>query len=280
MTDIIVAVVGIAVTIVLACFFYWKQRAAKEPRWAIRTNNLVADWKERLPRLAILYEGKPVSSLSVSRVVFWNAGRCSIRKEDIAPADRLRIQCKKDVRILSVSLIESNSPPSRMSYNLEPDDAAVTLEFDFLEKEEGAVFEVVHTGTSSDDIRVAGTIIDGGQPKFQDVRVPKFRGFMAVLVRNFHKLALKIGRSQAIVLGFLVGLVMLATGVTIFITGLHRIPEGRLSVSLVRVIVLYALAMLATVPTSLALGYSLYGLPPRGLQSFLGKIPYEGDDES
>ena len=166
-------IVGV-LSLVLAYVFYRLSGRTKEPRWAINSNNLISGFSKKLPNLDIKYSGKNVENLTISRLMFWNAGTETIDQTDIADADPVRIVPVGQTKILDVELLKANSEPSRFLISRAPDGAA-HLEFDFLDKDQGAVVQVIHTGTSSKDIVLTGTIKGAGSPMRKDVKIVKSR---------------------------------------------------------------------------------------------------------
>lgn len=163
----VLSVVGIALAIgalFVAYIFYRKARRVKEPAWAIRTTNLMRGYIAKLPDLDVLYDGQIVERLSISRILFWNRGADTIRRADIAAADPLRIQAVEDATILDVEVLQTNSIASQLSATLATDKKSAPVDFEFLDQGQGAVFQVVHSGLTSEDIQVVGTVVGSGQP--------------------------------------------------------------------------------------------------------------------
>jgi hypothetical protein len=160
--------------IVLAYIFYRKAHRVKEPCWAIRSNNLVNQYTAKLPDLDIHYKGDPVADLSISRIMLWNHGRETVKEGDIAPADALRVEAVGDTTLLDVKILQTNSPASRFSAELMPDGKSAILRFDFVDHRQGSVIEVVHSGTSSGDLQIAGTIVGFGTPRKKNIKVVEY----------------------------------------------------------------------------------------------------------
>ena len=279
MVQVVGLVIGIVVPIVigsLVAYCLWlKQRVAKEPSWSVRTNNLVTDWIEALPGLSIRYNEEPVMSLSVSRVVFWNAGRGAIRHGDIAKEDKLRIEAFDGARILSVSPVECNARAAKVSADLEPDQTTAILQFDFLNHQEGAVFDVVHTGTGLDNVRVVGTVADTGQPKRRDIRAPRSEGFSAFVMRTHLKLAVILGKALTLFTYASLCICALAAAIALLVFTPERTPEGKLTINAIWIVLSYLLLLLSAGFIGMFLGAMSLDIPPKGLFSFLDAIPHE-----
>lgn len=160
--------------IVVAYVLYRKGRRVKDPSWAIRSDNLIKEYTARLSDLSVLYKGDSVENLSISKVLFWNRGGDTINRGDIAPADLLRITGVGDVRLLDVRVAQVNSEAAHFSITLSEDQKSAYLGFDYLDKGKGAVIQVVHSGTSSEDVQVLGSIKGAGVPHKKDIKVVNF----------------------------------------------------------------------------------------------------------
>jgi hypothetical protein len=151
-------VVGMAFSLVLALVFYLKGKRDKEPHWSIQTVNLFKDYSGTVAGLDIQYLGDKVRDLSVSKIAFWNHGALTIDLADLVPADRLRLEARGKGRILSTKLISTNNKASQplLSASLEKDQAF--LQFEYLDRGQGFVIQVIHEGTSSNDLDLKGAI--------------------------------------------------------------------------------------------------------------------------
>lgn len=155
-----IGVLGIVVSIVVAIVAYKKSQNVQKPLWQVTTNNLIQNHIARLSGLTITYQGQPVEQLSISKVMFWNEGTKRIEANDIPQAVPLQIVGVDGVEILGAELLASNEKANQFSYEWKKGDPSILLKFDYLSHREGAVFQVVHTGTSSEDIKVEGKLKD------------------------------------------------------------------------------------------------------------------------
>ena len=158
-------------SISLACFFYRRGQRTKVPCWGVRTTTLVEGYSSSLADLRIAYKEHLVEDLSVSRIVFWNDGRETIDGGDIAAANPLRVATEGDVRILDAKVVASNNPSSCFSVSLDQGAKWASVAFDYLDKDQGAILQIVHTGTCSDDLLVDGDIKGSTSLRRKDIRV-------------------------------------------------------------------------------------------------------------
>jgi hypothetical protein len=145
--------------IVLAYVFYRRSRKVKQPCWSRRNNSLIEGYANRLMGLEVLYNNQRVENLSVARFAFWNKGSETIHRSDIKTANPLRISpTDASVRILDVKLLARNHESSQFVASLDADRNAAMLDFDYLDRNCGAVIQVIHTGTNASVVEVAGDI--------------------------------------------------------------------------------------------------------------------------
>lgn len=160
----------VTLSLAIAFFLLGRRARLKGPTWAARSNNLVRGFASALPDLEILFRSEKVDTLTVTRIAFWNRGMATIDRNDIAPADPLRITSIANSRLLDVKVVQVSGEPSRFEAVLSDNGKAAYLRFDFLDHDHGAVVQVVHTGASGADLTVAGTIKGAGAPVKRRVR--------------------------------------------------------------------------------------------------------------
>lgn len=138
-----------------------RNKRHKEPYWAERSYALVLRSKDAAADLDVQYRGRPIERLSATEVLFWNNGGETINGVDIAVANPLRIQPYGDSEILEASVLATNSwsTPS-----IVVDGGVAIIGFDYLDKGQGIVFRLLHTGSAWEPPQVVGDI-RGAQPK-------------------------------------------------------------------------------------------------------------------
>ena len=153
------------ISLVLVVIFYIRGQKTKKPTFFIRSSNLIADFSSKLANLQILYSGKGIESLTVSKIAFWNDGRQTIDNRDVAKADPLRIVLKEPYDILDVSVIYEKNEANRFCVLSSKVERSVNISFDFLDKHEGGVIQLIHTGRGSSDIEMLGIVKGFGKPR-------------------------------------------------------------------------------------------------------------------
>jgi hypothetical protein len=189
--DSIVGFVGVFIGIlgiILSYFFYLKSIRVKKPFYLINNNNLFRDNLALLNGLDILYNGNRVENLSISQVAFWNKGNEIIDNSDIVKTEPLRIESKKNIQILDSKIITENNPTNE--FVLKPIDMSrVEIQFDFIEKNDGVVIQVIHTGVDAESLVVRGKIkgaeIKTYSEKFNMFVAFSFIGYVCLLLLSY-----------------------------------------------------------------------------------------------
>ncbi|MFA5331597.1 MAG: hypothetical protein WC342_04385 [Methanoregula sp.] len=176
--NLVIAIGGI----ILAIFFYLRSTKNREPVFAIRTYNILEDYSSKMTGLTINYKAETVKDLSVSKIAFWNRGRETIKKSDIPSGDQLRIVAKPGQKILNAEIITPTNSPNKFELSTIEDHGLVRIDFEYLDKNQGGVIQIIHTGTSSEDIAIEGTVMGFGKPVNSniDARISKKLAFLKI----------------------------------------------------------------------------------------------------
>lgn len=96
-------------------------------------------------KLHVYYDGERIDRVSITRVVFWNDSRSDFSGSRVVSTDP--IQCSIDGgRVLSVRVIGATREASEFEAEVVPGDkASVRLKFDYLDQQDGALIELLHT---------------------------------------------------------------------------------------------------------------------------------------
>ena len=151
---ILTAIVGILVSY----YFFRQAQKEKRPCWAVKSNNLIRNFSSKISKLEVVYDQEKIENLTISRIIFWNNGAETIEKHHIVSADPLRVSGKSGIKILDAEILVQNNRYSNFSAIRSNDQLYAYIEFDYLDKENGAVVQIIHTGVSSEDIRIEGSI--------------------------------------------------------------------------------------------------------------------------
>jgi hypothetical protein len=161
-TDVIgvtVGIIGILAGVAASYYFYRKGLHVKSPLWGIQSNNLIRNQTTTLPGLRVLFKEEGVRDLTVSRIVFLNDGQDTIKSSDLETINSLRISAKEGIKLLETKVVLVSNDSNQFSVRETDDKAQAFIRFNYLDNLQGAVIQVIHTGTSSEDIKIEGDIV-------------------------------------------------------------------------------------------------------------------------
>jgi len=119
----------------------------------------------------MLYAGQGIENLTATKILFWNAGRETIDSEDVA--EKISVHAKNGYKILNASVVEEKETANKFwvpSY----DQSQAQLDFEYIDKDQGAVVQILHTGKSSEDLEIRGTIKGAGKLTRVPIMHPHF----------------------------------------------------------------------------------------------------------
>src|SRR5208282_4573761 len=91
----------------------------------------------------VLFKGQRVDRLTKTQIMLWNSGNQIVRGEDIVAADPLRFQFSEDAVVLDSKIIRYTREVSTTNDSQRPNCAFLT--FDYLDPQDGAIIEILHT---------------------------------------------------------------------------------------------------------------------------------------
>ncbi len=128
--------------------------------------------RKAIDGLDILYKGQKTESLIVSRYAIWNSGNILIRNEDVVESRKLCLKCSEDAKILDAKIIAVNEDTNLCNID-SIDDNQVNLTFDYLDKNDGLVIQVLHTGKQNNlifDCKLkGGNLKDADYSKLENI---------------------------------------------------------------------------------------------------------------
>ena len=193
----IIGVVGI----VLAVVFYRKGKEKKEFSYSLRSSTLIRGKKRKLEKLSVTYAGQQIDDLCVSKFTIWNSGNKTLNRDDMVTSKELTIAATDESRILDAELIACSEETNKFSVQIIDKHTAKVL-FDYVDKREGAVVQILHTGTN-DTLKI-DCKIKGGLPikNFVNETVPRIVSEASIKTMSSKKLAIVSFVMMLILLGF------------------------------------------------------------------------------
>ena len=191
---IVLGIAGIVVGIAVSYYFYRKSLRIKEPCITFKHNNLIENHVSKLDGLDILYKGNKVENITVSRLLLWNEGADTINKEDIVAVNPPRISCYNNAIILEVRVLSTNNAASQFTCTISDKPNMANIVFDYIDKNQGVVIQIIHTGVSSRDIGIEGQIKGVDSIKYKDLALAEIIEFRYPLNLIINRLPLNIKR--------------------------------------------------------------------------------------
>jgi hypothetical protein len=145
-----------------------------------------------------LYQNDKIDNLTITKIAFWNAGNVTINHGDISKVDPIKISILNEKKFLDAFIISTTNPVNQFSISKVHKESSVLLSFDYIDKNEGIVIQVIHTGNSSSDITVSGTLKGMGKPIhftsiFNELVHQKYLESPSLRRSTFRSIALVIG---------------------------------------------------------------------------------------
>ncbi len=115
---------------------------------------------KKFDKLVITYDGVELTSFAITTLSFWNSGTETLRNNDLPKVSPLSITINKDNSFLEGPIIiKQSNVANNISLNMSADKKLVLINFDFIDKNDGFIVKLYHTGISKDSIFVSGNII-------------------------------------------------------------------------------------------------------------------------
>lgn len=193
------------ISLILALVFYLRSKREKKPRLLIKSINLFNKDAQKINGLSTTYYDRPVLNMTITRVALWNSGHDPILRSDISPTDPITIYINPKYRILESQILCTKKAQNGIKLGLIENGLKTRINFEYLDYGGGAVIQVVHTGNSSSDIIVEGTIRGFG--KLRTTRVKANHGLPVggpAFLRRYRKL----GIAMFYVYSFLIAMIV------------------------------------------------------------------------
>jgi len=179
--DTILGISGLFIGILgllAAYIFYRKGMRDKEPYYSIVSRNLIQDNLGKMNDLEILYKRHKVENLTTSKIVFGNSGKDTIDRLDIVKSHPLKIVSSTNTAILDAKIIGTNHPTSKFRIALSKDGSKVNLGFEYIDQGQWVLIQLVHTGQSSENLKLKGEI--KGVKKIKEVKGGRLDSWQSV----------------------------------------------------------------------------------------------------
>lgn len=145
--------------LILACYFYRISHIGSRASYQIKSTKLIAKDELLLPdQVQILFNNSEVVRLTKNYIVFWNSGTNLLDGKNIHNEDPFRIEYGSEATILSAKKITETNKLNKFEISIDESHPNVAfLDYDYLDRNDGAVFEILHTDKAKSP-KVCGTI--------------------------------------------------------------------------------------------------------------------------
>ena len=144
-------------------FFFLKNRKIKSVRFYSTHNTLITDFVQKINYLNIRFFNKEIHRLTVSKIAFWNNGTETIRHSDIPSKGKIFIDISGEYRILNCSIIAQTNITNNITAELSHDGKRIGINFEYMDKQDGFVLKIFHTGDNQVIFNFNGTVIGFGK---------------------------------------------------------------------------------------------------------------------
>jgi hypothetical protein len=159
----VITVALTSIGIVLKLIQVLRKRERINPVYITRSTLLLRDQAHSVPDLQIQYKGQLTKNFSITNIALWNAGTKSIRSQDIATANKIRIAAKNGVKIFDAVILKTTMEENKFEINFNSSENVVEINFEYLDRYNGGAIQITHNGNSSNDIEILGTFISHGK---------------------------------------------------------------------------------------------------------------------
>lgn len=154
------------ISLFVAYYFYKRSTRKKEVFYTKVNVKIIQNYNKEIFDSVSKHKDKSVDSITVTRYLLWNNSSQAIRQNDIAPRDPLQFSVTSGCEILDAKIIYPKNPSNGfMLSDLKKTNNFTKLSFDFINKNEGVIIQIIHTGKTK-NTRFGGTIIDFNKPVF------------------------------------------------------------------------------------------------------------------
>lgn len=107
---------------------------------------LISDISHVSPVLRLIYKNKDIANLAITKIAIWNSGNDVINWDKVVKEKPLRIMARNsDSKILDVSIVSCLEETNKFTLT-NTEDNEVDIKFDYIDKREGIVVQIIHTG--------------------------------------------------------------------------------------------------------------------------------------
>lgn len=178
MVTIIITIALGVVTIVLAL----KLARKRQPVWAYKTTKIIGLGSDAPPELKLTFNERLVSDVYQTRLIFFNKGNEPILKDDVTEGIVIHFEEADILRQPTILAMSRKGIEVSVKQVVRDGDNAIEIDFKYLDHNDGAVIEVLHT--TSQGVKASGNIIGTNKIRYIGEFVPSYdRPLVNVVMR-------------------------------------------------------------------------------------------------
>lgn len=140
-----------------------KSRTYPKLSYSEISSTLLSEFDDELQNsIEVKFNGEKIDRLTSTIFYIWNSGNKVLRNSDIASTSPLLISLSAPAQILTVQLKKQSRQVNNVHLKKGESKNEFIIYFDFLEKNEGCVYNIIHNGNQK-DLNLKGAII--GSPR-------------------------------------------------------------------------------------------------------------------
>lgn len=151
-------------SIIATAFFAHRYSEKKSPKFMYKTLRKIQRSSDAPDDIEVYYKGHKVDGVQSTIIWFWNDGRKPIVRDDIPAIQPIKIEFNDsgELEILNVQILkQSRGVISCQATKVS--NKVVQIGFEFLDHNDGFSLEILHTGKSSTDVVMSGTVLGAPQ---------------------------------------------------------------------------------------------------------------------
>jgi hypothetical protein len=151
--------IGAGIGAIISLLFYLLARNRSRINYQTSNLKIIGNLSLNLPQdFEVTLSGEKIESLYKSQIIIWNGGTTTIDGSNIVKDDPLRIVFSPNTKIFNIGIVGETRKINKFSFDVSLDNQNVcNLTFDFLDKKDGVVLEILHT-KSPEQPKIRGTV--------------------------------------------------------------------------------------------------------------------------
>jgi hypothetical protein len=157
-------------TVVLSVFIAIRFYKRKGPVWAYETTKIIGLGSNAPEELKLTFNDRAVDSVYRTTLIFFNKGSETIRADDVKKKIMINFGLSRILREPIIVKASRHEIEFRARKVASGPNESIELDFSFLDNNDGAVIEVLHT--AKQDIGCSGTIIGAKEISYKGKFIP------------------------------------------------------------------------------------------------------------